>query len=123
MKPNNPKQNSSPQRLRAFSRVDLIGEVLIHNEAELYMAPLRNLSAGGCFVSQLQNIPKGSEVKIVVRSPRLSTPIQAKGIVVRIETGKKAGLAIEFTSIPHQFRDAIQALVYEERLQCAFKIT
>ena len=119
----NSKQNSSPQRLRAFSRVDLVGEVLIHNEAVLYMAPLRNLSAGGCFVSQLQNIPEGSEVKIVVRSPRLSTPIQAKGIVVRIETGEKAGLAIEFTSIPHQFRDAIQALVYEERLQCAFKIT
>ncbi|MSP19279.1 MAG: PilZ domain-containing protein [Bdellovibrionales bacterium] len=123
MKPNTPKQNSSPQRLRAFSRVDLVGDVLIHNETELYMAPLSNLSAGGCFVTKLQNIPEGSKVKIVVRSLRLSAPIQAKGIIVRIETGKKAGVAIEFTSIQQQFRDAIQALVYEDRLQCALKIT
>lgn len=122
MNTKSPKKNGSSRRLRAFARLDLPGEVLIHNEEDLYIAPLLNLSAGGCFVEKLHAIPEGSEVKIVVRSERLNAPIQAKGTVVRVEKGKRLGLAIEFTSIEQEARDSIQTLVYENKLQNALKV-
>ncbi len=110
------------QRLRAYARVELSGEVLIHDEEELYIVPLLNLSAGGCFVEKIHCISKGSEVKIVVRSKRLQFPIQAKGVVVRIEKEDRVGLAIEFTSISQEARDSIQTLIYENKVQNALKI-
>lgn len=110
------------QRLRAFARVELTGEVMIHNEEDLFIAPLANLSAGGCFISQLNSIPLGTEVKVVVRSGKLKSPVQAQGVVVRVENQKRVGTAIEFTSIAEESRDLIQTLVYEHKVQSALKI-
>lgn len=122
MKSGSAEQKLTHRRLRAYARIEISGEVLIHNEEQLYIAPLSNLSAGGCFVSELNSIPEGSEVKIVVRSKRLKLPIQAKGVVVRVERTKRIGLAIEFTSIPEEARESIQTLVYEHKVQNALRI-
>jgi c-di-GMP-binding flagellar brake protein YcgR len=122
MNPKSNKRIQSQQRLRAYARMELSGEVLIHNEEEFFIAPLNNLSAGGCFVNKLMSIPEGTEVRLVVRSPRLNHPIQAKGNVVRVESQNRYGSAIEFTSIPQIDREAIQNLVYENKLQNALKV-
>lgn len=110
------------RRLRVYARIFLEGEVYIHNEKALYIAPINNISAGGCFVDQLNNIPEGSEVKIIIKSERLNNPIQATGVVVRIEKQVRKGSAIEFTSIAGDSREAIQTLVYENKIQDALKI-
>ncbi len=112
----------STKRLRVYARIKMRGEVMIHNEEELYIAPLNNLSAGGCFVDQLNCIPEGNEVKVVVKSDRLGAPIQAHGIIVRVENETRKGSAIEFTSIQKKARDAIQTLVYENKVQNALKV-
>lgn len=109
-------------RLRVYARVEVPGEAIIHDENGLYIAPLNNLSAGGCFVEQLNCFPEGSEVTVVVRSQRLKSPIQARGVVVRVENKTRVGTAIEFVSINQESRDTVQTLVYENKLQNAFKI-
>ena len=109
-------------RLRVYARVEVPGEAIVHDEKGLYIAPLNNLSAGGCFVDQLNSFPEGSEVIVIVRSHRLKSPIQARGIVVRVENRNRVGTAIEFTSINQEARDSVQTLVYENKLQNALKI-
>jgi c-di-GMP-binding flagellar brake protein YcgR len=123
MSANSNKTNLNPKRrLRVYARIFLKGEVYIHNEEELYVAPLNNISAGGCFVDQFNKIPEGSQVKIIVKSDRLNSPIQAKGIIARVEKDRRKGSAIEFTSIGENSRDAIQTLVYENKVQDALKV-
>jgi len=118
--------NNSPfssRRLRVYTRINLKGEVFIHNETQLFVAPLNNLSAGGCFVDSLNSIPQGSPVKVVVKSERLPAPIQASGVVVRVENDTRKGSAIEFTAINEISREQIQTLVYENKLQNALNVT
>lgn len=109
------------QRLRVFQRAKVAGQVLIHDEERLYIAPLQDISAGGIFVGQLVGIPKGRHVRIVVKSPKLETPVQAIGTVVRVEKNGKAGLAVEFTSISSRAREIIQNCVFETRMESALK--
>lgn len=111
------------KRLRVYARIRLEGEVFIHDEEDLYVAPLNNLSAGGCFVDSLNSLPAGSEVKVIVKAKRLPNPVQADGIIVRVENNSRQGTAIEFTSIAEESRELIQTLVYENKIQNALKIT
>jgi c-di-GMP-binding flagellar brake protein YcgR len=98
-----------------------VGQVLIHNEERLYMAPLTDISVGGVFVSQLVAIEPGSLVKIVVRGPRLRQAVQAEGKIVRVEQASRKGLAVEFTEISEMAKQAIQSCVFEVRMEAALK--
>lgn len=109
------------QRLRVFQRAAIVGEVIIHDDERLFIAPLSNISAGGLFIDELTNISKGITVRVVVKSPRLEHPVQAVGTVVRVEEKQRRGLAIEFTSISNTAREVIQNCVYETRMQTALK--
>jgi c-di-GMP-binding flagellar brake protein YcgR len=115
-------KTSEGQRLRVFERAAVVGHVIIHDEARLFIAPLVNLSAGGLFVDQLVSIPTGRPVRIVVKSPKLSHPVQAKGTVVRIEQKNRRGMAVEFTSISSRAREVIQNCVFEARMETALKV-
>ena len=114
-------KETNTQRLRVFERAMINGQVFIHDEEHLFIAPLNNISAGGLFVDQLVNIPRGHEVRLVVKSPKLDGPIIAKGTVVRIEDQKRRGLAVEFTSISSRARELIQNCVFESRMEGALK--
>ena len=94
---------------------------MIHNEERLFIAPLVNISAGGLFVSHLVTLPVGSEVKLIVKGERFSQPVQAEGTVVRVDTEHRLGLAVQFTQISEQSKEAIQANVYELRMEAALK--
>lgn len=109
-------------RLRVFQRAEVQGEVLIHDDTRLYIAPLNNISAGGVFVDHLVSIPQGSQVRVVVRSPRLDNSVQAIGTVIRIEKQNRRGMAIEFTSISSKARELIQNCVFEARMEAALKV-
>jgi c-di-GMP-binding flagellar brake protein YcgR len=113
---------STNDRLQVFKRINLRGEVIIHDEEKLFIAPLSNISAGGLFVSFLNTLPLGDEVRVVIRSPRLEGPIQAHGTVVRIEKDGRKGLAVEFTSISSEARERIQNCVFEQRLETVLKV-
>lgn len=110
------------QRLRVFQRTQLSGQVYIHDDQRLFVAPLNNISAGGLFISGLTAIPIGAVVKIVVKSAKLEFPIQAKGTVVRVESDKRRGSAVEFTSINSHSREVIQNCVYESKIETALKV-
>jgi c-di-GMP-binding flagellar brake protein YcgR len=112
---------SEGQRLRVFQRAKVTGLVFIHNEEHLYIAPLQNISAGGLFVDHLCDIPTGTHVRVVVKSPKLEIAVQARGHVVRIESGNRSGLAVEFTSISSRAREIIQNCVFETRMESALK--
>jgi len=109
------------QRLRVFERAAIGGQVLIHDETHLFIAPLTNISAGGLFVGQLVSIPEGKVVRIVVKSPKLENPVQATATVVRVQHNGVRGLAIEFTSISSRAREVIQNCVYEVRMESALR--
>lgn len=110
------------QRLQVFQRAQVAGEVLIHDEGHLFIAPLNNVSAGGCFVDRLVSLHKGKIVRIVIRSPRFETPVQALGTVVRIEKDGRTGTAVEFTSISTRSRETIQNCVFESKMETALKV-
>jgi len=106
-----------PKRLRVFQRAEIPGSVYIHDDKHLFIAPLTNISAGGVFVSGLTSLPQGRGVRIVIKSPRFETAIQAKGTIVRVERSHRNGLAVEFTSISSKARDSIQNSVFESRME------
>ena len=107
---------------RAARRTQIAGRVLIHNEERLYAAPLINISQGGLFIGQLVNIPEGSAVRVVVKSPRLSAPIQAVGTVVRLERGQQIGLAVKFTKITEETKEIIHNCVSEISIEAALRV-
>ena len=109
-------------RLQVFERALVNGQVLLHDEKHLFIAPLNNISAGGLFVDRLTTLPKGRMVRIVVRSPKFAHPVQAMGTVVRIEKDNRSGIAIEFTSITSSAREMIQNCVFECRMEGALKV-
>jgi len=87
---------------RQHPRHALSGRVFIHNEEQIFIAPLNNLSKGGLFVDRLVSIEVGQRVKVVVKSPSLPSPIQATGTVVRVETQTRLGTAVQFDWIDPQ---------------------
>jgi|GEM_PF-1322978 len=108
------------QRLRVFQRAKISGQVFIHDEERLYIAPLDNISAGGVFIDKLVSIPTGRYVRVVIKSSSLPQPVQAKGIVVRVDSHAR-GLAVEFTSISSRAREMIQNCVFDSRMEGALK--
>lgn len=115
-------QPSRGKRLQVFQRAKLPGEVLIHDEQQLFIAQLNNISAGGLFIDDLVGLSPGSKVRIVVKSDRLESAVQALGTVVRVEEEKRKGLAVEFTSISTRAREVIQHGVHESRMESALKV-
>ena len=109
------------RRLQVFQRARVSGEVLIHDDERLFIAPLDNISAGGVFVDQLVAMSVGKTVRIVVKSPKLEQPVQAVGTVVRIEKDGRHGLAVEFTSINSRDREIIQNCVFESRMETVLR--
>ncbi len=108
-------------RLRVFQRAEIPGRFLIHDDENLFVAALINISAGGIFLADLTGIPKGSTVRIVLKSPDLTSVVQATGTVVRVENGKRRGVAVEFTSISSRSREIIQNYVFERRMESSLK--
>jgi len=110
------------QRLRVFQRANIHGQVMVHDDAHLYIAPLHDISAGGIFIDELVSLSEGSFVRVVVKSKSLGEPVQATGTVVRVEKGNRQGLAVEFTSISSRARETIQNCVFEARMERALKV-
>ena len=81
---------------RKHVRRALPGRVFIHDEEQIFIAPLNNLSRGGLFMDKLVSLEVGQKVKIVVKSHALPEPIHAHGTVVRVEMEKRWGTAVEF---------------------------
>ena len=119
---NESKTLSETRRYQVFQRAAIQGSVLIHDEDQLYIAPLNNISAGGLFADRLVTIPEGRVVRVVVKSPRFEQPVQARGTVVRIQGEDRPGVAVEFTSISSRARDIIKHCVQEARMESALKI-
>jgi c-di-GMP-binding flagellar brake protein YcgR len=115
-----PKNKS--KRLQVYKRAQVSGQVFIHDEDHLFIASLSNISAGGFFVDRLVDLTEGQVVRVVIKSPRLEKPIQARGTVVRIEKTDRQGTAVEFTSISSQARELIQACVFESKVETALKV-
>lgn len=113
---------SEGQRLRVFQRAHIQGHVLIHDDSQLFVAPLQNISAGGLFIDQLVALAPGSQVRVVVKSEKLQAPVQATGTIVRVEQEGRHGLAIEFTSISSRSREVIQNCVFETRMERVLKV-
>ena len=113
---------SRTRRLRVYQRAHIPGHVMLHDQKHLFIAPIENISAGGMFIQNLVSLVVGSEVRVVLKSPSLPSPIQAMGTVVRVEKEDRRGLAIEFTSISSHARESIQNCVFEARMETALKV-
>lgn len=115
--------NSKPARLQVFKRAQIQGKVFIHDEDQLFQAPIGNISAGGLFLDEVSELALGSTVRVVIKARGLNQPVQATGKIVRVEHAKsRTGLAVEFTSISRQCREDIQNCVHEARMRDALKV-
>lgn len=78
---------------------------------------LRDLSAGGLFVSTNKTLELGSEVQIqILRSHETDEPLALNGKVVRVEEGGKGemgGMAVEFAELTDEISQQIRELVEE----------
>lgn len=86
------KQNTT----RKHPRYSLAGRVFIHDEEQIFIAPLNNVSRGGLFMEKLVSLEVGQKVKVVIKSHSLSEPIHAHGTVVRVEMDQRWGTAVAF---------------------------
>ena len=111
-----------PPRLQLHRRAKVVGQVYIHNDERLFIAPLNNISAGGIFINGITSLRKGNNVKVIVKSPELDHAVQAKGKVVRIERSDRRGLAVEFTDISETTRQFIERCIDNTGLQSALKV-
>ena len=86
-----------PKRpVRKHVRVEMSGKVFVHNAEQIFIAPLANISRGGIFIGKLVSLAVGETVKVVVKTPELARPIQATGVIVRVETEDRMGSAVHF---------------------------
>ncbi len=108
-------------RPRIHPRARVAGQVMIHDEARLFIAPIGDISAGGVFVTSLVHLPIGSVVKLVLKAPALTGPVQVEGTVVRVDREQRRGSAVRFSLLADSARDAIQAIVFESRMEAALK--
>ncbi len=115
------KSSVRSKKKQIHKRAAIEGKVFIHDEEHLFIAPLSNISAGGLFIEQLVSIPQGTEVRIVVKSPRLDEPIQAAGTVVRVEGDRRKGLAVEFKLVSNHAKGLIETCVAESRMEKVLK--
>lgn len=122
MKESKAKKAETGRRFQVFQRAQIPGSVIIHDEDQLYIAPLNNISAGGLFIDRLVSLREGQIVRVVVRSPRFEYPVQARGTVVRVQSEDRPGSAVEFTSISSRAREAIKNSVQEARMESALKV-
>lgn len=122
---------TSPQtkKVRAYPRVTVPGRVFIHNQDKLFIAPLGDISQGGAFIEQLVSIPEGALVRVVIKSPKLTAPVQAMGRVIRVIDGpERRGIAICFTQLMGNSREVISLCVsdevmeVEQRMQDSLKV-
>ncbi len=112
--------NNHPAQ-RAFARAPMSGKVIVHDEEHVYIASLGNISAGGLFLNQVVQMPIGTMVRLVVKSPKMGVPVQAVGKIVRIEKEDRKGSAVVFTSITSIAQQMINACVFEAKLENALK--
>ena len=120
--PSTKKAEPKPPRLQLYRRAAVLGQVYIHNDERLFIAPLNNISAGGLFINGITSLRRGNSVKIVVKSPELDQAVQAIGRVVRIERSDRRGLAVEFTDISDNAKEFIERCVHNSGLQSALKV-
>lgn len=97
--------------LRTHHRVDMSGQVYIHDEQRLFIAPLKNISEGGVFIQGLTSLRLGKGVRVVIKCSAMAHPIQAKGRVVRVEDSKRKGSAVQFKELSVTDKTAIQTCV------------
>lgn len=69
-----------------------------------------DLSAGGCFVNSLENLPIGSKIDIVFQVPGSGFYIEARGQVKQL---RKGGMGIEFLAMEPEHKDEIKRFVKE----------
>jgi c-di-GMP-binding flagellar brake protein YcgR len=69
-----------------------------------------DISAGGCFVNTLENLPIGSKIDIVFQVPGSSMYIEARGQVKQL---RKGGMGIEFVALEPEQKDEIKHFVQE----------
>ncbi len=105
-----------------YQRAHLDGEVLIHDENQLFIASVNNISAGGIFIDRLTTLPEGAVVRIVLKSRTLPGPLQAEGTIVRIEKSSRRGSAVRFTLLTEEAREIIANYVLESRMEGALKV-
>jgi c-di-GMP-binding flagellar brake protein YcgR len=91
--------------------------VILHNEEQIFIAPLENISAGGLFINHVIQLQVGTEVRLVVKSPKMGVSVQAVGQVVRVENEARKGSAIVFTTISEVAQQMINACVFEAKLE------
>ena len=103
--------------VRDMARVPVEGRVFIHDEEKLFIAPIVDISEAGCFVGQLTALTKGTKIRAVIKSQTLGEPIQIVGTVMRVETGTRPGVAIEFTSLSDDARKRIARHVTASKSQ------
>lgn len=98
-------QDEAWNHKRFSRRVPMEGQVGIPSLGSL---PLVNISETGLFVEAASAPPMGTEVKLRILSPCLSTPLEMTGVVIRAGTVlEKIGFAIEFTRVNPAHRRAI----------------
>lgn len=69
-----------------------------------------DISAGGCFVNALEELPVGSKIDIVFQVPGSIVYIEAQGQVKRL---RKGGMGIEFVAMGPEQKDEIKRFVKE----------
>lgn len=93
---------------RAYHRLTFGIRVQDKNGTKSWMT--ENISAGGCFVNSLENLPIGSTIDIVFQVPGSSSYVEARGQVKQL---RESGMGIEFLTMEPEHKDEINRFIKE----------
>jgi predicted RND superfamily exporter protein len=83
-------------KVRAYRRRPIEGTVSLMCDGYIYQAPLRSIGQGGLGTGAVAGIKAGSKVNIVIASPTLGAPLQAKAVV---QYSDSRVLGLQFTTL------------------------
>jgi len=98
-------------RARKHERFSVLAKVIIHNEEQIFIAPLDNISMGDLFVEKLISLELGNRVKVIVKSSHFTQPLQASGTIVRVETQDRVGSAVQFDWVQNDFEAILRKAI------------
>jgi uncharacterized protein (TIGR02266 family) len=101
-------QGSMVANRRRFIRVPVETEVAVESHGEQFKGMTRDISLGGILFEPTR-LSSGDQVKLMFSLPGAGMPINALGVVVRVEERQRAG--VQFTNLSDASRDAIREVI------------
>jgi type IV pilus assembly protein PilZ len=84
---------------RAYDRLDITFDVVVHHADRELEATCLNISQGGMFVQTPEPLPIDAQLSVVFRLPDIAQPVTAQARVAWSEQKTRRGVGVQFLGL------------------------